>query len=129
MFNDAIDVLQNKDISKALKYVEQKINDDDITALELAAAFLRLNMGEEAKEIEKVEYKTSGKGCFQREHIIILINLQAQERMVNLINYQHRINQIKRRKMTVAINLAKMISLEEQIKNNASHLHDKVACK
>ncbi|MDY2606998.1 MAG: DEAD/DEAH box helicase [Lachnospiraceae bacterium] len=64
--NDAIDVLQNKDISKALKYVEQKINDDDITALELAAAFLRLNMGEEAKEIEKVEYKTSGKGRFSK---------------------------------------------------------------
>ncbi len=64
--NDAIDVLQNKDISKALKYVEQKINDDDITALELAAAFLRFNMGEEAKEIEKVEYKTSGKGRFSK---------------------------------------------------------------
>ena len=64
--NDAIDVLQNKDISKALKYVEQKINDDDITALELAAAFLRLNMGEEAKEIEKVEYKNSGKGRFSK---------------------------------------------------------------
>lgn len=64
--NDAIDVLQNKDISKALKYVEQKINDDDITALELAAAFLRLNMGEEAKEIEKVEYKNSDKGRFSK---------------------------------------------------------------
>lgn len=64
--NDAIDVLQNKDISKALKYVEQKINDDDITALELAAAFLRLNMGEEAKEIEKVEYNNSGKGRFSK---------------------------------------------------------------
>lgn len=52
--SDAITVMQEKDISSVMKFIEQKINDDDITAMELAAAFLKLNMGDEVKEIEEV---------------------------------------------------------------------------
>ena len=54
--NSALEILHEQDISLVLKYVEQKINDEDTTAMELAAAFLKLNMGEEVKDIEEIPY-------------------------------------------------------------------------
>ncbi len=53
---DALEVLHDKDISLVMKYIEQKIDDEDITAMELAAAFLKLNMGEDVKDIEEIPY-------------------------------------------------------------------------
>ncbi len=53
---EALEVLHDKDILPVMKYIEQKIDDEDITAMELAAAFLKLNMGEEVKDIEEIPY-------------------------------------------------------------------------
>lgn len=53
---EAIEVLHDKDILPVMKYIEQKIDDEDITAMELAAAFLKLNMGEDVKDIEEIPY-------------------------------------------------------------------------
>ena len=64
---EAIDVLREKDISVIMKYVEQKINDEDITAMELAAAFLKLNMGEEIPDIEEVPYFEEKRGGRSRK--------------------------------------------------------------
>lgn len=58
----ALEVLNEKDISVVEKYIEDKINEEDITALELAAAFLKLNMGEEVKDIETVPYVEKRRG-------------------------------------------------------------------
>lgn len=127
--NDAIDVLQNKDISKALKYVEQKINDDDITALELAAAFLRLNMGEEAKEIEKVEYKTSGKGRFSKRAYNNSDKSSGSRKngKSNKLSAQNKSD--KKKKNGSHSKSGKNDKSGRTDKNNASHLRDKVARK
>lgn len=59
--SDALEVLNSKDLAQAQKYVEDKINEEDITAIELAAAFLKLNMGEDVKDIETIPYKEKRK--------------------------------------------------------------------
>ena len=53
---EALEIMHDKDILPVMKYIEQKIDDEDITAMELAAAFLKLNMGEEVKDIEEIPY-------------------------------------------------------------------------
>lgn len=52
VLNEAIALIEAENLSNMVKAVEEKLNDSDITALELAAAFLKQGMGEEPKEIE-----------------------------------------------------------------------------
>lgn len=52
VLNEAIGLIESENLSNMIKAVEEKLNDSDITALELAAAFLKQGMGEEPKEIE-----------------------------------------------------------------------------
>jgi len=75
ILNEAIDVLREKELSKMLHIVEQKLNDEDCTAMELCAAFLKISMGEELQEIvvEKRERRHERRdrkrhADFNREH-------------------------------------------------------------
>lgn len=57
ILSEIFDIMRDKDISKATKVIEQKINDEDCTALEIAAAFLRQSMGEEPVDIPVETFK------------------------------------------------------------------------
>ncbi len=50
-----IDILHDKDLTDTLHLIEQKLDDEDCTALELAAAFLKQQMGDEIKELPPQE--------------------------------------------------------------------------
>lgn len=51
ILKQALDVMKNKDISKAEALIEKKMNEEDFTAIELAAAFLRMEVGDEPENI------------------------------------------------------------------------------
>lgn len=51
---EAIDTIQNKNLDTAMDFLRKKLVDSEYTALELAAAFMRMKMGDDIKDI-KVE--------------------------------------------------------------------------
>ena len=52
VLSKAFEVMQGQDLEKMTKIIEEKLNDEDCTAMELAAAFLKIGMGEEIQEIQ-----------------------------------------------------------------------------
>jgi len=56
ILNEIIGVLKEQDLSKMLPIIEAKLNEEDCTAMELCAAFLKQQMGEEAKDIPTEDY-------------------------------------------------------------------------
>lgn len=64
VLTQVMDILKDTDLTAMTKMIEQKINDDDCTAMEIASAFLKLHMGEEIQDIPTEEYvprKSSGR--------------------------------------------------------------------
>lgn len=51
ILKQAIEVMKNKDITKAESIIEKKMDEEDFTAIELAAAFLRMQLGDEPENI------------------------------------------------------------------------------
>ena len=45
------DIIENVDLSKLIDIIEQRVNQEDYTSLDVAAAFLKMSMGEEREEI------------------------------------------------------------------------------
>ena len=56
ILNEIIGILKEQDLSKMLPIIEAKLNEEDCTAMELCAAFLKQQMGEEAKDIPTEDY-------------------------------------------------------------------------
>ncbi|NLL94030.1 MAG: DEAD/DEAH box helicase [Clostridiales bacterium] len=59
---EVIEVMNEKDISAMTRIIEEKLNDEDITALDLCAAFLKVQMGEEISDIPEVNYRDYRRG-------------------------------------------------------------------
>lgn len=57
ILSNAIETMKNNDLTKMARLVEDKINDEDITALELACAFLKMRMGDEIEDLPIEVYK------------------------------------------------------------------------
>lgn len=51
ILNQVLDVMHENDLTQMIRMIEQKLDDEDCTALELAAAFLKQQMGSEIKEM------------------------------------------------------------------------------
>ncbi len=51
ILQDVIEALHEKDLTDMMRIIEQKLDEEDCTAIELAAAFLKQQMGEEIKEL------------------------------------------------------------------------------
>ena len=51
-----LDVEQNNDMKEMVRIIEQKLNDEDCTAIELAAAFLKDQMGDDLEDIPAEEF-------------------------------------------------------------------------
>jgi len=56
ILNEILTVLKEQDLSKMLPIIESKLNEEDCTAMEFCAAFLKQQMGEEAKDIPTEDY-------------------------------------------------------------------------
>lgn len=56
ILNSVLDVLRENEMESMISVIEQKINDEDCTAMELAAAFLKQQMGEEIQDIPVEKY-------------------------------------------------------------------------
>jgi len=48
-------IIENEDLSKMVDLIESKVNDEDFTTLDIAAAFLKMMMGDEAIKAEEVK--------------------------------------------------------------------------
>ena len=55
ILDDMLKIVSEEDISEAMRMVESKLNDEDYTAIELAAAFLKNAMGENKYEVSDEE--------------------------------------------------------------------------
>ena len=62
--NEAIDVWKDSNLEAMIKIVEEKLDEEDCTGIELAAAFLKAQMGEELRDIPTAEY-VPGKRSFR----------------------------------------------------------------
>ncbi len=45
-------IIQNEDLSKMVNLIEERVNDEDFTSLDIAAAFLKLMMGDESNKAD-----------------------------------------------------------------------------
>lgn len=57
ILNEVVEVLHNQDLTAATAIIAAKMEEEDCTALELASAFLRIQLGEEKEEIPAVTYE------------------------------------------------------------------------
>lgn len=56
ILNEVMEILKEQDLTKMISVIENKLNEEDCTALELAAAFLKQQMGDELPDIPTENY-------------------------------------------------------------------------
>ena len=75
VFAEVIDIIENGDITSALEFVNQKVDEGEYTAEQLAAGFMKLKMGAdiqdlvlfEKRESKRDQYRRSGERLKRRE--------------------------------------------------------------
>lgn len=68
VLSEVMDILREKDITDMIHMIENKIEEEDCTAIELAAAFLKLHMGEELEDIPQEVYEPRRKRSAYGDH-------------------------------------------------------------
>lgn len=66
ILNEAMEVVKQQKLNKMAEIIEEKMEAEDITALELAAAFLKLSMGDEIKDIKIEKFVPRKEGSYGR---------------------------------------------------------------
>ncbi|WP_051688730.1 DEAD/DEAH box helicase [Butyrivibrio sp. AE2032] len=66
VFGEVIDIIENGDITSALEFVTQKVEEGEYTAEQLAAAFMKLKMGADIQDIVLFEKKESKRDRYRR---------------------------------------------------------------
>ncbi len=66
VFAEVIDIIENSDISSALSFVNQKVEEGEYTAEQLAAGFMKLKMGAEIEDLVLFEKNERRGGRFER---------------------------------------------------------------
>ncbi|MBQ6408574.1 MAG: DEAD/DEAH box helicase [Butyrivibrio sp.] len=67
VFAEVIDIIENDDISSALSFVNQKVEEGEYTAEQLAAGFMKLKMGAEIEDLVLFEKSDRQRGRFGRD--------------------------------------------------------------
>ncbi len=67
VLNEALDVMQNKKMDKTVAFLEEKIAEGEYSALELAAAFMKMKMGDDIKDIKIEKYSSKERGFSGRK--------------------------------------------------------------
>lgn len=62
VLNEALETLKNSKIDKTLEFLEKTLEESDYTALELAAAFMKMKMGDDIKDIKIEKYVQKERG-------------------------------------------------------------------
>ena len=57
VLGEALETLQSKNLDKTMEFLEGKLADGEYTALELAAAFMKMKMGDDLKDIKVEKFK------------------------------------------------------------------------
>ncbi|SFD01780.1 ATP-dependent RNA helicase DeaD [Butyrivibrio sp. YAB3001] len=65
VFAEVIDIIENNDISSALEFVNQKVEEGEYTVEQLAAGFMKLKMGEELEDLVLFEKSERGRRDFK----------------------------------------------------------------
>ena len=66
VFAEVIDIIENGDISSALEFVNQKIDEGEYTAEQLAAGFMKLKMGDDITDLVLFEKSDRERGRFKK---------------------------------------------------------------
>ena len=66
VFAEVIDIIENGDITSALEFVNQKVEEGEYTAEQLAAGFMKLKMGADIQELLLFENKESKRDRYRR---------------------------------------------------------------
>ncbi len=66
LLNEVVEVLNNKNLRDSMKMVEERMEEENCTALELAAAFLKYHLGEEKEDIREDKYRAPKKYSEQK---------------------------------------------------------------
>ena len=66
VFGEVIDIIENVDITSALEFVNQKIEEGEYTAEQLAAGFMKLKMGAEIEDLQLFEKRESKRDRYRR---------------------------------------------------------------
>lgn len=61
ILDEVAQVMNEKNLREATKMIERKMQEEDCTALEIAAAFLKLHLGEEKEDIVEEKYRPKSK--------------------------------------------------------------------
>lgn len=62
VLNEALEAMKNKKLDRTMEFLESKLESGEYTALELAAAFMKMKMGDELKEIKIEKYRSREQG-------------------------------------------------------------------
>ena len=62
IFRETVETLQSKNLDKTREFLMGKLEEEDYTALDLAAAFMKLKMGDDLKEIKIEKYRPRERG-------------------------------------------------------------------
>ena len=66
VFAEVIDIIENDDITSVLEFVNQKIEEGEYTAEQLAAGFMKLKMGADIQDLQLFERKESKRDRYRR---------------------------------------------------------------
>ncbi len=67
VFAEVIDIIENGDITSALEFVAQKVDEGEYTAEQLAAGFMKLKMGADIEDLEFSFERSGRNGRFGRD--------------------------------------------------------------
>lgn len=62
IFRETVETIQSKNLDKTREFLMGKLEEEDYTALDLAAAFMKLKMGDDLKEIKIEKYRPRERG-------------------------------------------------------------------
>ncbi len=74
-------IIENEDLSKMMNIIEEKVNDEDFTSMDIAAAFLKLMMGDENTKIEDKVSEDFGDTGAEAGMVRLFINLGKNQRI------------------------------------------------
>ena len=66
IFSEVIDIIENGDIDSTLAFVNQKVEEGEYTAEQLAAGFMKLKMGDDIEDLQLFEKRESKRDRYRR---------------------------------------------------------------
>ncbi len=74
-------IIQNEDLSKMVDMIEERVNEEDFTSLDIAAAFLKMIMGEDAAKTEDKAADDFGDTGAEAGMVRLFVNLGKNQKV------------------------------------------------